>query len=189
MRIVLAIWTVLAVTAAVAVTAGATVTYRWTDTDGVHYSDQQHPGAEKIILGQSQTYSSADAQQLPAVASGSTRKARKADNGEFRYDGCAVVQPAQDQVLIDVESVTVGVQPRPAKRSSDRVVLSFDGRAIEPASSEQQEFQISPIERGTHTVAATIRDAEGKNLCQSAALSFHVRQPSVLAPQNPNRKH
>jgi glutamine synthetase len=60
------------------------------------------------------------------------------------------------------------------------------------ASPEQQEFKISPIERGTHTVAATIRDGDGKNLCQSSAISFHVRQPSVLAPlnpNNPNRKH
>ena len=188
MRTVAALWALLAVMAATAA-AAATITYRWTDTDGVHYSDQPHPGAEKIILGQSQTYRSADAQQLPVATGGSTRKARNADNVPFRYDSCAVVQPAQDQVLIDVESVTVGVQPRPAKRGSDRVVLSFDARAIEPASSEQQEFQITPIERGTHTVAATIRDAEGKNLCQSAAISFHVRQPSVLAPQNPNRKH
>ena len=169
--------------------AAATITYRWTDTDGVHYSDQPHPGAEKIILGQSQTYSSADAQQPPVTASGNARKARNADNGGFRYDSCAVVQPAQDQVLIDIDTLTVAVQPRPSKRSSDRVVLSFDARPIEPTGSEQQEFQITPIERGTHTVAATIRDTDGKNLCQSAAISFHVRQPSVLAPQNPNRKH
>ena len=166
------------------------MTYRWTDSDGVHYSDQPHAGADKIILGTPQTYSSPDA--ATTQSSGNTpRRARNGDDG-FHYDSCAVQQPAQDQVLIDVESVTVAVQPRPGKRSSDRIELSFDGQAIQAASPEQQEFKISPIDRGTHTVAATIRDADGKNVCQSTAVSFHVRQPSVLAPQNPNnpnRKH
>ncbi len=176
------------------VAAGATVTYRWTDTDGVHYSDQPHPGAEKIILGTPQTYSSADAdgQGSSNSASSSPRRARNSDIGLFRYDNCAVVQPAEDQVLIDVQSVTIAVQARPAKRGTDRVEVSLDGQAIKAANPDQEEFQVSPIERGTHTVAATIRDSDGKNVCQSPAISFHVRQGSELAPQNPNnpnRKH
>jgi hypothetical protein len=188
-----ACWAVLAVVAA-SVAAGATVTYRWTDTDGVHYSDQPHPGAEKIVLGTPQIYSSTDAdgQGNSSASSSGARRARSADNGPFRYDSCAVVQPAEDQVLIDVQSVTIAVQARPAKRSSDRVEVSLDGQAIKAANPEQEEFQVAPIERGTHIVAATIRDADGKNVCQSPAISFHVRQPSVLAPQNPNnpnRKH
>jgi hypothetical protein len=193
-RTLKACWAVLAVVAA-SVAAGATVTYKWTDSDGVHYSDQPHPGAEKVILGTPQTYSSADADSRPtgSPVSGGTRRARGADgDGAFRYDSCRVVQPAEDQVLIDVQSVTIAVQPRPAKRSSDRVEVSFDGQAIKAANPEQEEFQVTPIDRGTHTVAATIRDSDGKNLCQSPAISFHVRQPSMLAPQNPNnpnRKH
>jgi hypothetical protein len=191
-RTVKALWTVLTCVAA-SVAVGGTVTYRWTDTDGVHYSDQPHPGAEKIILGTPQTYSSADADSQSSSSAGSSpRRVRNADNGPFRYDSCAVVQPAEDQVLIDVQSVTIAVQARPAKRSSDRVEVSLDGQAIKAANPDQVEFQVTPIERGTHTVAATIRDSDGKNVCQSRAISFHVRQPSVLAPQNPNnpnRKH
>jgi hypothetical protein len=179
---------------AASVAAATTVTYRWTDTDGVHYSDQPHPGAEKLILGTPQTYSSADAdgQGSSNAASSSQRRARAADGGPFRYDSCAIVQPAGDQVYIDVQSVTIAVQTRPPKRSSDRVEISFDGQAIKAADPEQEEFQVAPIERGTHTVAATVRDSDGKNVCQSPAISFHVRQPSMLAPQNPNnpnRKH
>lgn len=171
------------------VAIGSTVTYRWTDADGVHYSDQPHVGAEKIVLGTPQTYSGSDA--ATPSASSTPRRPRN-DDGGFHYDSCSIVQPAQDQVLIDVESVTVAVQPHPAKRSNDRVELSFDGQAIPAASPEQQEFKISPVDRGTHTVAATIRDGDGRSLCQSSAINFHVRQPSVLAPlnpNNPNRKH
>ena len=182
-----ALWTILAVVAA-SVAVGATVTYRWTDTDGVHYSDQPHPGADKIILGTPQTYSSADADGQAPVSSASSnpRRARNADNGPFHYDSCTVVEPAEDQVLIDVQSVTIAVQARPAKRGTDRMEVSLDGQAIKAASPDQEEFHVSPVERGTHTVAATIRDSDGKNVCQSPAISFHVRQPSELAPQNPN---
>ena len=183
-----AVSSILAVVVA-SVAIGSTVTYRWKDADGVHYSDQPHAGAEKIVLGTPQTYSGSDSAPTTAT-SNAPRRAR--DDDGFHYDSCSVVQPAQDQVLIDVESVTIAVQPRPAKRSTDHVELSVDGQSMAAASPDQQEFKISPIDRGTHTVAATIRDGDGKNLCQSSAISFHVRQPSVLSPanpNNPNRKH
>ena len=164
-------------------------TYRWVDADGVHYSDQPHVGAEKIFLGQTQTYSSSDnpvSSANPTTSSGrKTRGSR--DDAEFHYDSCAVVQPTQEQVFVEVESVTVAVQVRPAKRSSDRVVLVVDGVKMDPRTPDQTEFHLTPIERGTHTVVATIRDSGGKDLCQSTSVSFSVRQPSVLAPLNPNR--
>jgi hypothetical protein len=173
----------LSLLVAVATAAGGTITYRWVDVDGVHYSDQPHPGAEKITLSQTQTYTSGQPDSSSASASPAPRPARESkDGGEFHYDTCAVIQPAQDQMLIDVDSANVAVSVQPAKRSGDRVVLSMDGQAIEPKSNDQVEFVIAPIERGTHTVAATVRSSDGRNLCQSPALTFHVRQPSVRKP-------
>ena len=168
---------VLSLLAAVAATAGGPVTYRWVDADGVHYSDQPHPGAEQITLAQPQTYSSGDS-PVSSSAAHSPRQAR-GDTEEFRYSSCAVVQPAQDQVLIDVASATIAVQVEPAKRSGDHVVLTMDGQAIEPQDNSQTEFVIAPVDRGTHIVAATVRDAAGNTVCQSPALTFHVRQPTV----------
>jgi len=180
-RTVKALWTVLAVVAA-SVAVGATVTYRWTDTDGVHYSDQPHPGAEKIILGTPQTYSGADAdgQGSGNGAGSSPRRARNADNGSFHYDSCAVVQPAEDQVLIDVQSVTIAVQARPSKRGDDRVEVSLDGQAIKATSPYQEEFQVSPIERGTHTLVATIRDQRWQERLPVAGDQF-PRAPGLAA--------
>jgi hypothetical protein len=173
----------LSLMVALASVAGGSPTYRWVDTDGVHYSDQPHPGAEQITLSQSQTYSSAEAASSPAPASSGSRSARDArDGGEFRYDSCAIVQPAQDQMLIDVQSANIAVHVQPDKRSTDRVVLSMDGQSIEPNTNDQVEFVIAPIDRGTHTVTATVRSSDGRSLCQSAALTFHVRQPSVRKP-------
>ena len=167
----------------VAAGAVAATTYRWVDADGLHYSDQPHPGAEKIVLGEIQTYSSPAAPELVAPA-GHQAQVREAG---FRYESCAVVQPATDQVFFDVESITVTVQVRPAMRTDDKVVLSFDGQQREPTGMDQSEFRIAPIDRGTHTAAATVRDASGKPLCQSTAVTFHVRQHSMLAPLAPGR--
>jgi hypothetical protein len=168
--------------AGAAYAAGGTITYRWVDADGIHFSDQPHPGAEQITLGRAPVYSNGQEQaQSPPAAARSNRAA--SDSGDFRYDSCTVAQPAQDQVLVDARSVTIAVQANPPKRNSDRVVLSLDGRAIEPANNDQQEFTIDPIDRGTHTVVATVRGADGRNLCQSAAVSFHVRQPAIRRQQ------
>ena len=160
--------------------AVAAPTYRWVDADGVHYSDQPHPGAEIITLGTTQTFSAGPA--VAAAASANRKPANPRATSEFRYDSCAIVQPAADQVLLDVEAVTVAVVVQPGKRSRDKVVLAFDGGEIQPAGPDQTEFRISPIDRGTHQVAALVRDASGRDLCQSPLVSFHVRQPSVLGP-------
>ena len=178
-------WTAyVALLAAVTAVAGGTVTYRWVDADGVHYSDQPHPGAEQITLSQTQTYSSADA--ASGGASAAPRQSRNqqnsGDGGPFHYDSCAIIQPAQDQMLIDIESANVAVRVSPGKRSDDRVVLTLDGQSIEPDNNDQVEFTIKPIDRGTHVVVATVRSSDNKNLCQSPALTFHVRQPSVNKP-------
>jgi hypothetical protein len=163
--------------------AVAAPTYRWIDADGLHYSDQPHPGAEIVALGQTQTYSATPA---PSVVTPSERKPKATRPSEFRYDSCAIVQPAADQVLLNVEAVTVAVALQPARRSSDKLVLSFDGQPIEPASPDQLDFRITPIDRGTHIAVAIVRDTSGRDLCQSVPVSFHVRQPSALAP---GRKH
>jgi hypothetical protein len=154
-------------------------TYRWVDADGLHYSDQPHPGAEIVALGETQTYSATPA---PSTATPSAHKPKASGTSEFRYDNCAIVQPATDQVFLDVEAVSVAVALEPAKRSSDKLVLAFDGQQIETTSPDQLEFRISPIDRGTHIVVAIVRDTTGRDLCQSAPVSFHVRQPSALTP-------
>jgi hypothetical protein len=171
----------------VAAATPAATTYRWVDDDGVHYSDQPHPGAEIVTLGKPQTYT--PARSPPGGATPARPLRPGASEATFRYDSCAIVQPADDQVLFEGESVKITVQLRPAKRSADRVVLSFDGKPIEPANADQVEFPISPIDRGTHMVAASVRDEAGKSYCQSPQVTFHVRQPSVLAPQYPGKRH
>jgi hypothetical protein len=46
-------------------------------------------------------------------------------------------------------------------------------------------FKLDDIYRGTHTMSVTVLDARGKPLCEGPAITFHVRQPSLLSPARP----
>ena len=163
------------------------MTYRWVDADGVHYSDQPQPGAEIVELGKPQTYTAA---ATPTTATATaTAPARRARSTTLPYDSCAVVQPADEQVLFEAEGVTLSVQLSPGKRPGDQVAVSFDGKPLAGDSPDQLDFRVAPIDRGSHTVSATVRDAGGRSICQSATVTFYVRQTSALAPNSPVRRH
>lgn len=81
-------------------------------------------------------------------------------------------------------SVSASVRLEPRLRAGDRVTLVLDGKAVQepgPATS----FTISPIYRGTHTLMARVEDAQGRLLCDTPTIRFHVRQPSLLQPNRP----
>jgi hypothetical protein len=168
----------------------AATTYRWVDADGIHFSDQPHPGAEKVTLSQPQTYASAPV-AAPTAAARPAAAAVPA-RGPFRYASCGVVQPANEEVLFSPEAVVLRAQTTPTLRPGDRVSLLYDGSPVEASSPGQLEYRLTMPERGSHTVAMWVRDANDQSLCQSPPITFHVRVPSQLAPlnpNNPNRKH
>src|ERR1700683_1832119 len=81
-------------------TAYSATVYKWVDDNGVtHYSDQPHPGAQKLDISGAQTYESQDV----AVAAPPATTARPAAVGPGT---CAIDSPAAGQVLIDTYSLT-----------------------------------------------------------------------------------
>jgi len=158
-------------------------TYRWVDADGVvHYADTPHQGAEKIDLPSAQTYGAPPA---PSVKLSPTRTK---DQSPTAYQSCVIAAPGNDEVLFEQNSVQVAVTLNPAMRPGDHLELTMDGVAITPSSSQGTAFQISPIDRGTHTLNAIVRAASNAAVCTAQPVTFHVRQPSVLAPNSPLKK-
>jgi hypothetical protein len=156
----------------------AVTVYKWIDAQGItHYSDQPHPGAERIEVQSSQTYSApAPVAQATSDPSSSAAPA---------YSLCEIARPMNEEVFLNPESVTARVRVQPDLRTGHRVVLALDGKRLEQNSNDGT-FTIAPIYRGTHTVMAIVEDSQGITLCQTPNVAFHVRQPSVLAPNNPN---
>lgn len=168
---------------ACSVAYAATQVYKWVDENGVtHYSDQPHENAAKVEVREPQTYSSkrgptsaAQPQQNPSDQSPPPKQER-----ESGYDSCSLAQPTPDQVFLATYSVTVVVNAVPPLHPGDRVIVTLDGRPRTDLPGGGTTFTISPIDRGTHSVEATIQDQNGTAVCQTGASTFHVRQPSVF---------
>jgi len=152
----------------------ATQVYKWVDEDGVtHYSDQPHENAAKVDLHQPQTFSAQRGPPVPAAS----QPTGETEGGA--YESCSVAQPLPDQVYLATYSVTVTVNALPELRPGDRIIVTLDGRPRTDLASAGTSVTISPIDRGTHSVEATIQDPSGRTVCQTASTTFHVRQTSV----------
>jgi hypothetical protein len=155
----------------------ATTVYRWVDEDGVvHYSDQPHPNAEKLQVHAAQTYKPS-ALDGASAAGGAASSAAPAP-----YRGCAIVQPQEGQAFANVATLTVVVQTDPVLHQGDKVYVTVDGQALNGGNPTGSQFVLSPVERGTHTAQAQVKDAGGAVQCQTPPVTFEVHQNSILTP-------
>jgi hypothetical protein len=163
-------------------TAFSATVYKWVDENGVtHYSDQPHENAEKVTVAAPQTYSAPRAQYTPSPTA---RTKAPASN----YT-CSVAQPSNDETLQNTSTVSVAAQASPAPANGDQMVLLLDGAKVTNFPSLGGSFTIDSVDRGQHTLQATVQDSTGKTVCQSTPVTFTVLQSSVLNPANPNHRH
>lgn len=168
--------------------AGATV-YKWTDEDGVvHYSDQPHANAEKVHVNSAQTFKEAGMSyggnySAPASAAAPAAAADRA------YQGCAVVQPMDNQTFANLDALNIVVQTDPVLKPGDQIYVSLDGQPLNNGAPTGGQFTLTPVDRGSHSLQAQVRGRDGTVLCQTPSVSFHVHQPSVQNPVNPVRPH
>jgi hypothetical protein len=157
---------------------GTTTVYKWVDAQGiVHYSDQPHPNAEKLEVRGAQTFSA-----LPAPSSSAPAQTQPSGPA---YDSCAISQPADQQMLMNVYSTTAVVQVSPQLRPGDQIHLFVDGKQMHGSSTS---FTF-PVFRGQHSVQAVIEDSTGQIVCETASVTFFVHQPSIQNPVNPVHPH
>jgi hypothetical protein len=166
---------------ALADNGGTTTVYKWVDAQGiVHYSDQPHPNAQKLEVRGAQTFSALPMPQSSSAAPQPTQPSGPA------YDSCAVTQPTDQQMLMNVYQATAVIQTSPQLRPGDQVRLFVDGKQI-TGSSTSFTF---PVNRGQHSVQAVIQDNVGQIVCETSTITFFVHQPSVQNPVNPvNHPH
>ena len=161
---------------------GRTTVYKWVDAQGItHYSDQPHPNAQKLEIQGAQTFSA-----LPVPQSSSAPATEQSPpSSATSYDSCAIAQPGDQQMLMNVYQATAVVQTSPGLRPGDQVHLFVDGKQI-PGSGTSYTF---PVFRGQHSVQAVIEDSTGQIVCETSSVTFFVHQPSVQNPHNPVHPH
>jgi hypothetical protein len=174
------LFTLIWIAGSVAAFAGTTV-YKWVDENGVtHYSDQPHENAAKVDVREPATYSAKNGPPVTSAGGPLTPD----DKASGSYDSCSVSQPTNDQVFLNTYSVTIAVITVPVLHPGDRIVVTLDGRPLTDQAGHSS-FTIDPIDRGTHTVEATVQDPTGQTVCSTPSSTFHVRQTSLLSPAHP----
>jgi len=165
-----------------AAAASAATIYKWVDENGVtHYSDQPHPGAQKIQVQAVQTYKAPAAQRTAPYA------LRNAAPAGPVYSSCAVTRPTSQEMFQNTQTVPASVHVDPGLRAGDRVAVLLDGAPVASTIPIDSEFTLNSVYRGAHTLSVRVEDSTGAVVCQSASVPFNVRQASVLAPNSPLR--
>jgi len=163
------------------VTAGASAQiYKWIDEDGVvHYSDQAHPGAEIVLLPDSNR---ADPLNTPRTVTGTSRNSETEErdqqqSGQFTYESLDISSPQSEETLWNIGgTLEVSLNLQPALRANDRVRIYFDG---EPQMVDALQFELTEVWRGEHNLQAEVLDSTGALMIRSEPLRFYVQQTSV----------
>lgn len=175
---------ILGVTALLAAPVGqaAEEVYRWVDEDGVvHYSDQPHPGAEKLRIESAP----APGARLPANAAealqgGEREQGDQQSDQPFSYQSLTVSQPAAEETLWNIgATLDVTLDLEPSLRPGHRVRVYFDGEQRDVSGTQ---FTLDEVYRGVHNIQAEVVDANGNVMIRSQPNRFYVQQTSVVNP-------
>lgn len=160
--------------AACASASSATV-YKWVDAAGVtHYSDQPNPSAQKLEVGDAQTYGSRQAARAaPAVATAPPPPAATAV--------CVIDSPAAGQVFLDAASFSGHVTLAHTGDNS-QTSLRLDGQDISSQLQTDGSFTVPQVDRGDHTLTLEVNSAQGAAACPTSSVTFSVRQRTAAGP-------
>ena len=160
-----------------AVVPASTTLYKWTDENGVvHYSDQPHQGAEKIQVAKAQSYAAP-----PVARQGASSPPPSTMVAGHRYQRVQITSPVDGDVLLNTAGqVPVSIDVEPGLAAGHQIWLSLDGQRVDSLSGP--EGTLSGVDRGAHTLTLQIVDAAGAVVAQGDSVSFTVRQPSAIRP-------
>jgi hypothetical protein len=98
------------------------------------------------------------------------------------YSELVVISPAEDATIRDnAGNIQIEVAITPSLRSDHRLLLVLDGQPTE-VEAENGVFELSNVDRGTHTAGARAVDRQGNVLVESSPTTFNLMR--VAVPQS-----
>jgi Domain of unknown function (DUF4124) len=153
--------------------------YKWKLPDGtVVFSDQPNPGAEEVELPKLQTYT-------PPPSPAFTSEVATPTQNAPAYTTLMITTPGNDEAIRENSGkIEINIAVEPPLQIGDKILVKMDGQAIgDPSSS--QHYILDNVDRGTHTLQATVLDADGNSLIDSEAVTFHLQRVSILFKNRP----
>ena len=159
--------------------------YRWIDEQGVeHFSGQQRPGAQRMIVEPRSTVDMSVPQEYLPVA----------PQPEADTPTTVVVEDVPDYRvrianLIDGDTVwndarqldlDLAIEPPLAVSLGHRIDVYVDGELRAPGIRSSR-VRLTDIDRGEHTLQARVVDAEGRTIARTAQLTIYHKQHSLGA--------
>src|SRR5512140_2190640 len=138
----------------------------WRDANGVtHFSDKPEPGAKRMEI----------ASTTPAATPPPPVRAAPAAAPAVRrpeYSSLEFTAPKKDEVFFGADAeVTVALSSDPGLMSGDELTIYLDGNRVD-AARKAFSYTFKNLPRGTHSVNAVIRDADGVEKIRSLSRSF-----------------
>jgi len=98
------------------------------------------------------------------------------------YSLVQITDPGNDEAVREnAGNVLIAVAISPTLRGDHHLVLLLDDAPVE-ADAEDNVFQISNVDRGTHVATVQVVDAGGAIVAESAPVTFHMLRAANLPP-------
>lgn len=157
--------------------------YRTVDANGnpvfTDMPPRQGESAEEIkITTTSGNSYTASAARTPYTG-GSPRSEAPATGNLYSLD---IISPANDETIRDnAGSVTISASTTPELRRGHSLRLVMDGTLTE-LPADGTVFDLSNVDRGSHSVAVAVVDRAGNVLAQGQPSTFHLQRVAVPRP-------
>ncbi len=151
------------------------VGYRVVHPDGtVEFTDEPTQGGQEIKLHDVQTIK----QQMDEARAIRRSDQNKSPKNKATYTGINIASPAAEQTFwVGTSPVSISVSVEPGLKPNHTVVVRLDGKTIGNGSSVN--VSLDGLDRGTHTITASVIDTNGTTLISASPVIFYLRQHSA----------
>jgi hypothetical protein len=143
--------------------------YKWIDSNqSTHYSDKPHSGAKIVKLPPIQLYS-------PSGAAAQDKNNNSHLNPAYTL--LEIIQPVDGETIRSNDGdLPVLLQLQPMIAKGHKIELIFDGKVV-GNPQKQLVFNLSAIERGTHTLSAQLVNNTKEIVIKSKTIVIYVHRP------------
>ncbi len=149
----------------------AETVYKTVDENGnIIFTDKPSKNAEEIKLQKLQTIKNPN----PAKHTPSPKQAK--DKGPI-YKKFLIANPENESGLRSNNGdVTISVTLEPPLRGGHRIIITLDGEEV--SNGPVTSVSLQDVDRGTHSISASVVDGKAKNMISTSSNFTLLRQPA-----------